>query len=265
MPVVGYENYEVSDHARVRSIGRDEYVEGGKRKAYTRWRPEQLLAICFNRGYPQVTLWRDGQSRSFFIHVLVMRAFVGPCPAGEVVCHNDGNTHNSRLDNLRYDSPKGNAIDAVRHGRIRRGEDNHRARLCEADVRAIIELAKTGLPDNQIAERFGVTTAAIFAIRRGRAWRHIAGRGLGRRGYRRPTIIRSAKLTEETARAIRAALVAGESVRSVAERYSVSKTTIYRTASGEQWLHAGGEAPKLKQRRPRNSPAPLAAATVPST
>jgi hypothetical protein len=240
-PVVGYEGlYEVSDLGRVRSVGRwERRAATARTQAYTRWRREQLVALVDNKGYPSANLWRDGRGRVVVVHRLVLEAFVGPCPEGEEGCHNDGDRGNSRLSNLRWDSHIGNAVDAVRRGVIRKGEDCHQARLTDESVREIIELAKTGLPDARIAERFGVTQSAVFRIRRGKAWRHVVGRGLGRRGWRPPT---RKKITVEDARAIRAALVSGESVASVVRRYSISKTTVYAIASGERWREAQATA-----------------------
>ncbi len=45
-----------------------------------------------------------------------MEAHVGACPDGQEVCHNDGNTLNNRLDNLRYDTRRANNLDTVLHG-----------------------------------------------------------------------------------------------------------------------------------------------------
>lgn len=46
----------------------------------------------------------------------MLTAFVGPCPDGMEGCHNDGDPHNNRLDNLRWDTRANNARDAIRHG-----------------------------------------------------------------------------------------------------------------------------------------------------
>ena len=45
-----------------------------------------------------------------------LQAFVGAPPEGAVACHNNGNGYDNRVVNLRWDTRKANALDAVRHG-----------------------------------------------------------------------------------------------------------------------------------------------------
>lgn len=51
------------------------------------------------------------------VHCLVLEAFVGPRPPGMYGCHNDGNSKNNTLLNLRWDTPGSNMLDRVAHGR----------------------------------------------------------------------------------------------------------------------------------------------------
>lgn len=111
LPVVGYEGlYEVSDHGRVRSL--DRVVLGRNRTG-------RVLAICYagRRRVPQVSIGRDGVIRHRKIHQLVLEAFVGPCPPGMEGCHNDDDTQNNHLSNLRWDTRSANEIDAFRNGK----------------------------------------------------------------------------------------------------------------------------------------------------
>lgn len=66
-----------------------------------------------------VSLSLNGVRKTYGVHVLVMRAFVGPAPDGLQICHNDGDVANNRLDNLRYDTAKNNQRDILKHGRHR--------------------------------------------------------------------------------------------------------------------------------------------------
>ena len=56
----------------------------------------------------------------------------------------------------------------------RRGENNHRAKLTEDDVRLIRALSKEGLSQRVIARKFYVSKRAVEAILTGRTWRHVA-------------------------------------------------------------------------------------------
>ena len=64
--------------------------------------------------------------KHFSVSVLVLETFRGLRPAKHFdCCHNDGNHHNNNLDNLRWDTKKSNLADAIRQGRVRRGENHY--------------------------------------------------------------------------------------------------------------------------------------------
>lgn len=108
-PIPSYEAmYEISEHGEVRSLAR--VINGQPIRS-------RILATSINsRGYRRVGLSRNGSKKTFEIHVLVMRAFVGVAPAGMEVCHVDGDSLNNDLGNLRYGTRSDNALDRVRHG-----------------------------------------------------------------------------------------------------------------------------------------------------
>lgn len=113
-PVVGYEGlYSVSDHGQVRSEARVTMRRNGRPITVR----ERILRPGINRhGYPAVVL-RDGRtSKTFKVHVLMLAAFVGPCPPGQEGLHaDDVRTHNV-LTNLRYGTRSQNIRDCVRNG-----------------------------------------------------------------------------------------------------------------------------------------------------
>jgi hypothetical protein len=49
------------------------------------------------------------------VHHLILEAFVGPRPEGLKACHNNGDGHDNRLDNLRWDTQANNIADMHRH------------------------------------------------------------------------------------------------------------------------------------------------------
>lgn len=111
-PIAGYEDaYEVSDLGRVRSVPR--VVNAGPPPGKRAIPAKVLTPTLANNGYLQVTLRR----RALMIHSLVAEAFIGPRPDGLETCHNDGDSHNNRLSNLRYDTISSNRKDTVLHGR----------------------------------------------------------------------------------------------------------------------------------------------------
>lgn len=90
--------YEISTQGRVRRIG----CEYCKEQAVS----DERLRISLNK---------PGKQEVWMVHQLVMLAFSGPCPEGMEICHEDGNGFNNHLDNLRYDTTQGNAIDRIEH------------------------------------------------------------------------------------------------------------------------------------------------------
>ncbi len=157
--VPGYENaYAVSDRGRVMSLPRAD--SRGQRVDGRILKPGRNL-----KGYLHVNLCNDGKVRAHMVHRLVMLAFIGPCPAGMEVCHNNGNPADNRLGNLRYDTRKANAADRIKHG-------THGLKLTADDVDEIRRLRACGLTQQVIAARFGISRMAISLILLGKRWAH---------------------------------------------------------------------------------------------
>ncbi len=113
-PVVGYEGlYEVSDAGRVRSVERMvRHNYGGMKRV-----PSRILkAGAGEAGHLHVGLWRDNKMSNQLVHRLVATAFIGPPEQGMKACHNDGHPSNNRVENLRWDTQKGNLADRKIHG-----------------------------------------------------------------------------------------------------------------------------------------------------
>ena len=158
-PVVGYEGlYEVSDVGSVRNTA-------GK-----------VLSACKERGYRRVSLHKEGRRKTYYVHSLVLAAFVSLRPEGMDCCHCNGRRDDNRVVNLRWDTRAGNFADKVEHGTKIRGEACHLSRLTETDVRFIKnELAKNqrGVP-TRLAKMFGITKGNITAIKQGKSWAHVS-------------------------------------------------------------------------------------------
>lgn len=102
------------------------------------------------------------------VHSLVMLAFVGPLPDGWEVCHRNGVATDNRLVNLRYDTPRGNYADKVRHGKGHARAGSPSAKLTEAAVREIRATPEATLA--HLAQKFGVSQGAIWFVRKNRTW-----------------------------------------------------------------------------------------------
>jgi len=196
LPVVGYEGfYSVSDLGRVMRIGRS-----------PRCKRDRLLNPndAGSTGYLSVSLSVDNKRKGVDVHLLVMAAFVGPCPEGHNVNHKDNVKTNSRLSNLEYLTFSQNTQHALAlgamatgdrnpsrlhperlpHGNdhwthkrpetIKRGEQRSDAILTENGVRDIRERVASGvITQRAIAKEYGVCAGTISWIVLRKSWRHV--------------------------------------------------------------------------------------------
>lgn len=113
-PIPGWEGYfEVSDRGVIRTVGRVMIRSNGA--PFTcRGRVRRLQLV--NDGRWGVTLRAGGKQRRHLVAPLVLSAFVGLRPPGLDACHNNGNPRDDRVENLRWDTASGNALDKRAHG-----------------------------------------------------------------------------------------------------------------------------------------------------
>lgn len=166
-PIQGWDGYEVSDQGRVRSF------------KFCRQRPTEQLPRILNgynlpAGYHMVQLKDRGRSLKTYTHRLVAEAFIGPCPSGYEVAHNNGDPKDNRLENLRYDTPVGNAADKARHGTTNNGGSHYRAKLTDAQAQGLFQFPGTC---REAADAFGVSYHLAYNIRTRRTYKN-ATRGL---------------------------------------------------------------------------------------
>lgn len=112
-PIPGYPHYQVSDKGRVKSIDRTVTGKNGTPRKLT---GKVLTPYPDSNGRLRVKLSTHGEHSQLMIHQLVALVFHGECPAGKVVCHNNGNHRDNHATNLRYDTMSENMLDSVRHG-----------------------------------------------------------------------------------------------------------------------------------------------------
>jgi len=162
LPIAGYEGmYEVSDLGRVRSLPR--FHAGGR-----------VLKPSYCGPVASVGLRRDGRSRTFSIHGLVARAFLGPCPEGMEVCHGPAGRRDNRLVNLSYGTKlKNNGEDKRRDGTAPIGIRNPNARLTDEIVRECRRRVAVGESCAALAREFGVEYTSMQNAVAGDAWRHV--------------------------------------------------------------------------------------------
>jgi hypothetical protein len=100
LPVVGYEKtYEVSSLGRVRRSAPGRSTKPGRvLKQFPIWKA----------GHLGVSLCQNGKQKTFAVHKLVTRAWIGPMDWKQQVHHIDTVCTNNRADNLEYTSAREN-------------------------------------------------------------------------------------------------------------------------------------------------------------
>lgn len=149
------QRYEVSDLGNIRFNGRG------------------LEGRVGSHGYLVVYLRKPTGAR-FLLHRLVCEAFHGASEK-ETVNHIDGNKLNNSVGNLEWATYAENNRHGFRTGLMKMpppspaGEANPKSKLSSADIIYIRENPHR-LRGTQLAEKFGVSTTAISAIRTGKSW-----------------------------------------------------------------------------------------------
>ena len=137
--VVGYEGYyQVSNLGRVRSIDR---VIRHKRYGPMKLKGRLIQPARRNhqKEYLSVGLHKNNRQKTIQVHVLVARAWIGPCPQGQQVRHGRKGMGNNSLTNLCYGTSQEQYFDKVRDG-----TDNSR-HVCRSDgveYKTLVEAAR---------------------------------------------------------------------------------------------------------------------------
>ncbi|MHC4489947.1 MAG: NUMOD4 domain-containing protein [Planctomycetota bacterium] len=158
-----HSEYQISSRGRVRSC---------KRREVGDWLV--LSPAPHPKGYLTVSLYGI-QKRTYAIHRLVLSAFIGRCPENHEACHRNGAKQDNRLENLYWGTRLDNEKDMKRLGEKTtvRGEQQGQSKLTAIQIQKIRQLAKSGIAQSKIADRFGVTQQHISKIVTRKQWRHI--------------------------------------------------------------------------------------------
>lgn len=117
------------------------------------------------RGYGQIYY----QGRNCKAHVLSYRIHRGPT-RGAYVLHRCDNRRCINPAHLFLGSQLENLADMRAKDRHMRGERYPRAKLTDA---AVLYMRRSGLPQKELAKKFGVHVSRVNRILRGQGWKHL--------------------------------------------------------------------------------------------
>jgi DNA-binding XRE family transcriptional regulator len=169
--ILDYENlYQISDTTIIKRIK-------GKR-----CREDRIIKPWKNGKYLYIRLCKDGKGKIFPVHRLMFETFIGPCPLGMEICHNNNDSTNNLIWNLRSDTHSNNCLDKRRHGTTsdpiwldNRGSKHGRAKLNEEKVIEIKKLLQEGkLTQITIAKIYNVSRRTISSIKNNKTWKHVS-------------------------------------------------------------------------------------------
>lgn len=167
--IPGFEgHYQVSNIGRVKSLDRTDRMK-------RHW-PERMLSIFDDgHGYYKTSFYMNGKLIQPRVHRLVLNTFVGPRPEkGMHACHNNGNSLDNRLENLRWDTQKNNEADKILHGTAQIGEKNSQTHLTESDVLKIRELySKKEKTPKELRVLYNISNSTVWRIIKREYWKHI--------------------------------------------------------------------------------------------
>lgn len=209
--IPGFPGYKASDMGRIASCKK--FISGSVRWIITS-EIQRILAGAVDQGYRFYSLSCGKCQTVMRAYRLVMLAFVGPCPDGLEVCHNNGKKHDCRLSNLRYDTRAANVMDAFRHG----------AWMAERDVISIREQYADGQPVADIADVFEISGGHVCSIARGAVYKTYGG----------PVTHRHDSISVDDIACMIRLRESGMFLREIAARFSVSKSYICHILHGRK-------------------------------
>ena len=148
--------YQASSFGRIRSLSRYIPVSGPKgiRRRYQKGR---VLALR-PRDTTGHLAFDIKHGRTFQTHRLVAATFLGPCPEGLIVLHNNGDPTDNRPENLRYGTQRENQLDVYYQGK-------RMQKLSLEDVEGIRFGFYCGYTNRELAGLYGVHPCTINRIR----------------------------------------------------------------------------------------------------
>jgi hypothetical protein len=161
LPIKDYPDYEVSDDGQVRSL------------KFSKIRILKQQHTGADRAYRRIELWYNRIPARFYVHTLVLQAFIGPPIGDKNECnHKDSIKHNNHIDNLEWVTSSGNKIHGVINGLYPCGEQCSWTKLSAENIMTIKDMYANGMTHEAIAKHFPVKRRQISRILQGTRWKN---------------------------------------------------------------------------------------------
>jgi len=242
--IPGFNNYEVTTEGRVYSMQRkhngSEVIDN----------KEKLMKSTDVPGdYTLISLVdNDGVRKSMKVHRLVALTFLDKPKSEEklVVNHLDGNKHNNVLSNLEWCTYAENSQHAFAIGLSAPavGEDNPQSKISEAEARDIIKDLLKGATNSEVSTAYGLHERYVSLIRHRRRWKYLWDSefaGLKAPKSAKEIVVTKPKLykvTEQDQDIIIPRIVAGESLKKLAEEFNLDPSTLSHVKAKRSWKPA---------------------------
>lgn len=139
---------------------------------------EPLATTLNDKGYPCVTLSKEGKSVFRRVHRIVAIVFIPNPDNKPCVNHKDRNRANCNINNLEWVTHSENVIHSVKNGgrknwtRNNTGANNPNSKLSWITICAIRDLYKTGnYSQNQLSGAFNIPQGRITKIVNNKIWK----------------------------------------------------------------------------------------------
>jgi len=163
--ISGFFGYFIDDSGTVWSI------RGKGKPGALRDVPGRLRTQENQHGHPFIYLRVKMKRYKFYIHRLVLQAFVGPCPEGMECRHLDGNPRNNKLTNLKWGTRQENESDKVAHGTGNQGERNGMSKITWEVAEEIRKRYASGKETQKaIGMDYGISDGTVCNIVNYKAW-----------------------------------------------------------------------------------------------
>lgn len=168
--IAGFEDYQISNLGRVRSLPLIRPHPQGKRK----WPGKILSTYRGSNKYRACSLWNPGDKKPtyFRVHVLVAETFIGPKPGLKFeVNHKDGVKPNCSVKNLEWITRAKNMEHATIVLKVR-GKKLNPKQVVKIKSELKLYHGQIGFI-KKLANKFNVSIHTIHAINNKRTWNHV--------------------------------------------------------------------------------------------